>query len=216
MAEARLVRFRAEWVVELPADPEPGDRVAVPFRELVVRGVAPSFEDMQAALKESRERGVPHRFGHLGHVSAEDLDGADVLARLAPTLVEPGATWRASASLAALGMAKGRHMTGSPWYDVPRLERAAEKLGEALDAFEDWAEGWPSSDSERPGPHGGTKLQGEAELASVEPGGPAHGRTVLRVFLGASDTPSDRKRVIAALEAFCEEAERLYGAAENP
>jgi hypothetical protein len=209
VAEARPVRFRAEWVAELPADPEPGDRVAVPFRELVVREVAPSWDDLQAALAESQAQGVPLNFPHSGQASKEELDGADALARLAPTLVEPGATWFASARVGMYAW-DARH--------PGEQERSAATLGEALDAFPGWAEEWMEHARSFATSGYGMSLTGRAELASVEPGGPERGRTVLRVFLGNRDDPCDPardpERVIRALEALEAEAERLYGDAE--
>jgi hypothetical protein len=199
----RRVRFKAEWVEELAADPEPGDRVAVPFRELVVREVAPSWEEAQAALAESQERGVPLRFAHLGHAREEDLDGADALVGLAPTLVEPGVAWRASAHVKGFGRGDAR-------------EHSAATLSEALDVFPVWAGEWLAHvrDLEATNVTTAATLSGAAELAAVEPGGPARGRTVLRVFFGTGDAPSNPEGVLRALEALCEEAERLYGAAD--
>lgn len=209
MEGTRLVRFWAEWVEERPADPEPGDRVAVPFRELIVRAVAPSWEDVQAALVESQERGTPLRFGNSRQASKEDLDGADVLARLAPTLVEPGATWRASARVNMYAWANQD--------DREKQERSAATLGEALDAFPGWAEEWTEHARRLAASGYEMTLTGTAELAVVEPGGPEWGRTVLRVFLGHGEhrlyPARDLERVIDALEALCGEAERLYGAA---
>jgi hypothetical protein len=200
------VRFRAEWVAELPADPEPGDRVAVPFRELVVREVAPSWEEGQVRLAESQERGLPLRFAHGGTARAEDLDGADALAWLAPTLVEPGATWHAHARVSMYAW------TGD---ERGEQQRSAETLGEALDAFPGWAEQWIEHARSYTASGHRMELTGTAELVVVEPGGPERGRTVLRVFLGNRENPLDPARdpesVIRALEALCEEAERLYG-----
>jgi hypothetical protein len=203
--EVRRVRFRAEWVEEVLADLEPGDRVQVPFRELIVRGVAPSWEDAQAALAESQERGTPLRFPHFGHASSEELGGADVVARLAPTLVEPGATWLACAEVGMYAWPPGGHNGVH--------ERSAATLGQALDAFPGWAEQW--LEHARRFAAYAMNLTGKAELAVVEPGGPERGRTVLRVFLGSTEKPlnaaREPERVIAALEGLCEEAERLYG-----
>lgn len=201
----RRVRFRAEWDEELPAEPEPGDRVAVPFRELVVREVALSWEERRDALADAQARDRP-----LYHDKpAGDLGGADVLAELAPSLVEPGATWRATANLSVLGTLR----KGDPnWWFASSLERDAATLGDALDAFANWAEEWMALDPPLRAPHGRPpELRGHAKLSCVEPGGPDYGRTVVHCFLGTHGDSADPARVLAALEALCEEAERLYG-----
>jgi hypothetical protein len=216
-AKTRRVRFRAEWIEELPSDPEPGDRVAVPFRELVVRSVVLPRDEALAALAESQELRTPVRFAHT------DYSGDDsTLARLAPTLVEPGATWRATARLQKHGLRQGNYCQGDGWYDLPPLERGAATLAEALDAFPAWAEEWLALDLSDPtwddddAVRGLPKLTGSAELAIVEPGGPDYGRAVLRTWLGTTDKPRGPEFILGALEALCAEAERLYGGAERP
>jgi hypothetical protein len=210
LAEARLVRFRAEWVAELLADPEPGDRVTVPFRELVVREVSRASGE---TVSPADARGEPVHGARPGWAHEYELQGADALAEVGPHLVAPGATWRATARLSVLGTLR----KGDPsWYPVSGLERDATTLDEALDAVLDWAEEWVSGDPplEERGV-GATRLSGYAELRCVEPRAPSYGRSVLRVSLGAEfGEPFNPDGALAALQALCAEAERLYGAAE--
>ncbi|MBA3381245.1 MAG: hypothetical protein H0T97_05180 [Actinobacteria bacterium] len=98
---------------------------------------------------------------------------------------------------------------------VGRVEPGARRRDarRGLDAFLGWAEKWTALDPPLKAPGGWPpKLSGRAALWCREAGAPKSGRIVLKTFLGTEDKPRDQDGVLAALEALCAEADRLYGA----
>lgn len=141
VAETRRVRFRAEWVTELPADAEfaRGDRLPSPVEELVVRFVLEGMPNGDEAQERFR-RGV-------WHVPANDADrrGADLLVELGPELIAPGSSWRVRGHLSgADSRPGGRHKLGASY---PSLNETCPDVGSAVES----SSGGPSTWWRRPG-----------------------------------------------------------------
>lgn len=186
--ETVSVRFWAEWFEELPAGTAfaAGDPVAVgpAGRELVV--------------SEVTERGK-YAKGH--EVSA------DVLVELEQGWLAPGATWLVTCRA-------NRHYLGNTgWhtnYDYNgRLEHDAATVAEALDAVFAWAEELAAQRGiGRDQINTVDGVSGSARLATLNPGeGAAWARTLLRADFNEAGLDA----FFDGLEAFSEEAERLYG-----
>jgi hypothetical protein len=198
VAEVRLVRFRAEWVEELPADPEPGDRVAAPpFGELVVREVREPRRVRTAADVAAgpnvwtRER-----------AEERELRGADVLVEVGPHAIEPGSTWRAEIRLDAReGFQRGDGTIRGA--DHRTLE--APTLAGAIDALADWAEAWVAGRAGQIGV-GSWPWTGQVSLGVAEP---SNEKPRALAEFGFAGRNADY--VLAGLQRLQDEAERLYG-----
>lgn len=190
--ETRRVRFRAEWVEELPAGEaefEEGDRRALP-RELVVRTPGrPRHPTDDPTRSRVWVRAAADSAAELG------LRGADLLVGLGDGLVSPGSAWLVTCSI-HWRQRRGRDTV----LKDDTLAHTSEDLGDALEALAEWAEARVVRNRR-------TDLGGHACLFTVEPGEEGDGRELLRAGTG---NEKGQDAVLAMLQALAEEAERRY------